>query len=418
MTNGTPNILNSRGDLQVSTYIVDAGKPINNVVVRISPPNNRQNILAELFTNLSGQTEVIDLPAPPLEYSLSPSGLQPYSQYDVSIFGEGFKPVFVSGVQILPDTLSYLNVSLFPDIQNGSLVDVIGIAPNTLYGDYPPKIPEDPVKPLPKTKGLVVLSDVVVPEFVIVHDGVPTDTSAPNYWVTFENYIKNVASCEIYSTWPESAIRANILAILSFTLNRVYSEWYQNKGFPFTITSSTAFDQKFVYGRNIYAGISNTVDQIFTSFITRPNIRQPLLTQYCDGSKTFCPGWLSQWGSKSLAEEGYGAIDILKYYYGSDIYLMTAQKVEGVPVSYPGIPLQIGSTGADVRAIQMQLNAISNNYPAIPKLKVDGIYGAKTMESVEIFQEIFALPVTGIIDSATWYKISYIYVAVTKIAQL
>jgi len=285
-------------------------------------------------------------------------------------------------------------------------------------GDFPPKIPEDEVKPLPESGGFVVLPEPVIPEFVIVHQGVPSDNSAQNVWVPFKDYIKNVASCEIYSTWPDASIRANVLAILSFTLNRVYTEWYRGKGYDFTITNSTAFDQAFTYGRNIFQEIATVVDEIFTTFITRPGIRQPLLTQYCDGSRVQCPNMMSQWGSKNRADEGYDAIGILRYYYGQDIFLMQAEKVSGVPMSYPGTALQTGSTGPSVRMIQEQLNAISNNYPAINKIRVDGVFGEQTRTAVETFQKIFNLPQTGIVDFGTWYQISNIYVAVTKIAEL
>ena len=198
----------------------------------------------------------------------------------------------------------------------------------------------------------------------------------------------------------------------------MYTEWYRGQGFDFTITNSTQFDQAFTYGRNIFDEISQTVDNIFTSYITRPGIRQPLFTQYCDGKRVSCPTWMSQWGSKALGDQGYLAMDILKQYYGQDVYLMQAQKVAGVPSSFPGIVLQNGSSGSHVRTVQEQLNRISDNYPAIPKVKVDGVYGQATVDAVEAFQRIFLLPVTGIVDFATWYKISHIYVAVTKIAEM
>lgn len=184
------------------------------------------------------------------------------------------------------------------------------------------------------------------------------------------------------------------------------------------LTYATAYDQAFSYGRNIYEEISTVVDEMFTTYITRPNIRQPLFTQYCDGSRVYCPNWLSQWGSKDLAEQGYTASQILRYYYGDDIYLTQAEQVKGVPVSFPGESLQIGSTGNAVRTIQSQLNTISYTYTAIPKLKVDGIYGEATEEAVREFQRIFSMPQTGIVDFATWYRISSIYVAIEKLAEL
>ena len=234
----------------------------------------------------------------------------------------------------------------------------------------------------------------------------------------YASYIANVASSEIYSTWDEAAITANVLAIMSFTLNRVYTEWYRSKGYDFTITSSTAYDHKFIYGRNIFNNISRIVDSVLTNYVTRPGIEQPLLTQYCDGRQVSCPNWMTQWGSQYLATQGYNATSILRYYYGADVYLATANRVSGIPASFPGYNISTGSRGADVRTIQRQLNAVSSHYPAIPKVSVDGIFGSATAASVRKFQEVFNLPVSGIVDSPTWYRLSQIYVAVTRIGEL
>ena len=229
--------------------------------------------------------------------------------------------------------------------------------------------------------------------------------------------IKNVASSELYATWPESTITANVLAIMSFTLNRVYTEWYRNKGYNFTITSSTAFDQKWISGRNVFRNISEIVDNIFTNFLSRPGISQPILTQYCDGQRVTCPEVMSQWGSKSLGDRGYSAIEILRYYYGDNIYINTATQVSGVPSSWPTYNLNIGASGNNVRIIQRQLNRIAQAYPQIPMVSVDGRYGENTANAVRNFQRIFDLPQSGIVDFPTWYKISEIYVAVSKIAE-
>lgn len=405
------------GRLQVMVSALDVGKPIDNAVVRITP-RNEENIIDEMMTNTSGQTPVTDLAAPPSEYSQAPGQPQPYSEYDIYISTEGYKPVKIDGAQILPDTTALQNIIMEPAVTTTPLPQNVPIPPHTLWGDFPPKIPEDPVKPLPEPSGFVVLPQPVVPEFVIVHEGVPSDPTARNLWVYFRDYIKNVASSEIYSTWPRESIKANILAILSFTMNRIYTEWYRGKGYNFTVTNSTAYDQSYVHGRNIYQEISVLVDDLFTNYITKPDIRQPLLTQYCDGVRTQCPNWMTQWGSKYLGDQGYDAISILRNFYGQNIFLMEAEKVSGVPVSFPGEALQMGSQGPAVRTIQEQLNAISNNYPAISKQRVDGVYGEQTRRAVETFQQIFNLPVTGIVDFATWYSISNIYVAVTRMAEL
>ena len=204
--------------------------------------------------------------------------------------------------------------------------------------------------------------------------------------------------------------------MISFTLNRVYTEWYRSKGFNFTITNSTAYDQAFNYGRNIYTQVSDVVDELFTTYISRPGLAQPLFTQYSDGKRIVREGWLSQWGSKYLADSGYTALQILKNYYGSDIILRQAPKVEGIPISFPGYVLEVGSSGEPVRTIQHQLNAISRNFPLIPKLIEDGVYGENTAASVSKFQEIFKMPITGKVDFATWYRISNVFTAVEKLS--
>jgi hypothetical protein len=209
-----------------------------------------------------------------------------------------------------------------------------------------------------------------------------------------------------------------VLAIMSFTLNRVYTEWYRNKGYDFTITSSTAYDHKWIYGRNVFESISVVVDDIFDSYLSRPDVKQPILTQYCDGKQVTCPGWMTQWGSCDLGERGYSAIEILRNFYGDDMYVNAAEQISGIPASWPGSDLTIGSSGQKVRQLQEQLDTISSIYTSIPRVSADGIYGAKTAQSVEVFQSVFGLPVTGVVDFATWYKISHIYVGITRIAEL
>ena len=294
-------------------------------------------------------------------------------------------------------------------------MESVVIPEHTLYGDYPPKIPEAEIKPIEET-GEIVLSRVVIPEYIVVHDGVPDDASAQNYYVKYRDYIKNVVSSEVYATWEENAIYANALAIMSFTLNRVYTEWYRGKGYPFTITSSTAYDQNWIYGRNIYSNIDRIIDSIFANYLSRPGVRQPIFTSYCDGRRVTCNG-LSQWGSQYLAGEGYTPIEILRYYYGNDMYINTAESISGVPSSYPGYALSIGSSGEKVRQLQNQLNRIAQNYPAIPIIAADGIYGPETAKAVRAFQKIFNLEQTGVTDYPTWYSISNIYVGVTRIAE-
>lgn len=404
------------GTLKISVISSIGLIPVENATVTVSYTGDPQSPLKVLTTDISGQTPTIELAAPPVELSLNPDAdQQPYSEYNISVTADGYEPVYVSGSEILANELSLQIIRMNPLAATDEDEKLVIIPAHTLWGEYPPKIPEDEIKPMAET-GEIVLSRVVIPEYVIVHDGVPGDPTAPNYWVRYRDYIKNVASCEIYSTWPESAIYANVLAIQSFTLNRVYTEWYRNQGYNFTITSSTAYDQKWIYGRNIYENIDYLVDTIFANYLSRPGVRQPIFTSYCDGNRVTCNG-LSQWGSKYLGDQGYSAIEIIRYYYGNDMYINTAEIVSGVPSSWPGYDLNIGASGDKVRQLQNQLNRIARNYPAIPTVSADGIYGPRTAEAVRTFQGIFNLPPTGVTDYPTWYEISEIYVGVSRIAE-
>lgn len=404
-----------RGKLQIMVTSSVGFLPIQNATVTISYKGVPNNTIEELNTDSSGQTATIELPSPPVEYSMEPEQLeQPYSEYNIKVEANGYEPVEVSGTEILPDVTALQGISMNPLETAQREDEVIVIPDHTLYGEYPPKIEEDEIKPI--EEGEIVLSRVVIPEYIVVHDGVPDDSTARNYYVRYRDYIKNVASSEIYATWPENTIYANVLAIMSFTLNRVYTEWYRNKGYNFTITSSTAYDQKWIYGRNIYSNISLIVDTIFANYLSRPGVRQPIFTSYCDGQRVTCSG-LSQWGSKYLGDRGYTPIEIIRYYYGNDMYINSAVSVSGVPSSWPGYNLNIGASGDNVRTIQRQLNRIAQNYPAIPTVTVDGIYGQRTAEAVRTFQRIFNLPQSGIVDFPTWYSISNIYVAVSRIAE-
>ena len=407
-----------KGRLQINITSDITSYPIANATISISYTGVPDSQLEQIHKDSSGQTETIELAAPPLDYSLnSQNEEQPYSEYTLDISAPGFEPISIAGTEILPTVTAIQNVTLKPMDTPTPSEQVFVIPAHTLYGTYPAKIPEEEIKPTNET-GEIVLSRVVVPEYIVVHDGSPRDSTARNYYVKYKDYIKNVASSEIYATWPADTIRANVLAIMSFTLNRVYTEWYRNKGYDFTITSSTAFDHKWIPERNIYDTISLIVDELFADYLSRPNVRQPILTQYCDGRQVQCPDWMTQWGSMSLGEQGYSAIEILRYYYGDDIYINTAEAISGIPSSWPGYTLEIGSSGNKVRQMQEQLNVIAGAYPAIPKITADGIYGPATAEAVRVFQSVFGLPQTGTVDYRTWFKISEIYVGVSRIAEL
>ena len=404
------------GFLQVSVVAGDTMKPLQDARVSISYSGEPETDIEQLVTDSDGQTDAVELAAPPVEYSMEPGDVQPYAEYSVTVTASGYESFNVSGISLFADTTALQGIRLVPRNVT-TLAGNIVIPANTLWGNFPPKIAEAETKPVGQP-GEIVLSRVVVPEYIIVQDGVPTDSTARNYYERFTDYIKNVASSEIYSTWPDATLRANILAIISFTLNRVYTEWYRNRGYDFTITSSTAFDHKWVYGRNIFENISQIVDEIFTNYLSRPNVKQPILTQYCDGRRVSCPNWLSQWGSKALGDQGYSEIQILRNYYGDDMYINTAEEISGIPASWPGSNLDIGSSGSKVRQIQEQLNLIGEFYSSIPVLIPDGIYGERTADAVRAFQKIFRLPQTGIVDYPTWYKISDMYVRLSGIAEL
>lgn len=405
-----------QGQLQVDVTNAQNNFPISNATVTITSDDNPEAAPEQIQTNSSGQTENIFLQTPPAEYSQIPDSPRPYSEYTVRVTAEGFEPVEVTGTEILPGTIALQPIRMIPLSNISNLQDNILIPDHTLYGDYPPKIPEDELKTTGQS-GEIVLSRVVVPETIVVHDGAPSNTSARNYYVSYRDYIKNVASSEIYATWPESSLVANILAIMSFTMNRVYTEWYRNQGYDFTITSSTAYDQKWIYGRNIFEEISVLVDDLFNQYLSRPDVKQPLLTQYCDGKRVTCPDWLSQWGSKSLGDQGYSPIQILRNYYGSNIYINSAEQISGIPSSWPGYNLTIGSSGNKVRQLQEQLSTIAEVYSAIPMVVPDGIFGEQTQQAVEEFQSIFGMRPTGDVDFPTWYRISQIYVGIARLAE-
>ena len=412
----TVNVVDSTNNFP----IVDATV---NVYSMATEDQASRTIFQNLKTDISGQIVGLNLEAPDLIYSQQPSEVRPYSQYIVEVIKDGYETTLINGTQILATVIAEQGIRMQPLQRSRRLYSrqneiIIDIGPHTLWGNYPPKIPESDLKPIPPPTGFVVLDNPVVPELV-VHDGMPEDKNAPNYWIYFKDYIKNVASSEIYSTWTRETILANVVAIISFTLNRVFTEWYRSKGYTFTITSTTAYDHKYIHERNVFDTISVAVDEIFNTFIKRPpTARQPLLAQYCDGVKTQCPGQMTQWGSKDLGDQGLSYEEIIRSFYGNNVVFEKAPIVSGVPVSFPGEVLQIGSTGKDVRTIQSQLNAISNGYPAIPKIKEDGIYNDATANSVKEFQRIFGLPQSGVVDFKTWYEISRVYVAVTKIASL
>lgn len=412
----TPADAIDKGKMRINVYDKQQGTPLADARISLAYTGNPERIINEITTDSEGAVNLDDLPTPPVEYSMEPGENQPFSEYTIDVNADGYEEINISGIDVFSGETSIQNVYLNEDNREIPENNIV-IPVNTLYGSYPAKIPETEIKPV-RQSGEIVLSRVVIPETIVVHDGVPTDSTALDYYVRYKDYIKNVASSEIYSTWPRQTLEANILAIMSFTLNRVYTEWYRNQNYNFTITSSTAFDHKWVNGRNIFESISQVVDEIFDNYLSRPNVKQPILTQYCDGKKSSCPDWMTQWGSKYLGDQGYSSIDILRYYYGDNMYINTAEQIQGIPSSWPGADLDIGSSGQKVRQLQEQLNLIGDYYTAIPALTVDGIYGESTAEAVRQFQRINNMPQTGVVDFPTWYRISDRYVRLSGIAEL
>lgn len=412
----TPADAIDKGKMRINVYDKQQGTPLADARISLAYIGNPERIINEITTDSEGAVNLDDLLTPPVEYSMEPGENQPFSEYTIEVNADGYEEINISGIDVFSGETSIQNVYLNEDNREIPENNIV-IPVNTLYGSYPAKIPETEIKPV-RQSGEIVLSRVVIPETIVVHDGVPTDSTALDYYVRYKDYIKNVASSEIYSTWPRQTLEANILAIMSFTLNRVYTEWYRNQNYNFTITSSTAFDHKWVNGRNIFESISQVVDEIFDNYLSRPNVKQPILTQYCDGKKSSCPDWMTQWGSKYLGDQGYSSIDILRYYYGDNMYINTAEQIQGIPSSWPGADLDIGSSGQKVRQLQEQLNLIGDYYTAIPALMVDGIYGERTAEAVRQFQRINNMPQTGVVDFPTWYRISDRYVRLSGIAEL
>jgi LysM repeat protein len=398
-------------NLVVFVYDNTIANPIPDANVRITSPDGT---IKTAVTDANGKTVPIALQTPDRTLSLTPDPpSSPFDLYTVEVSKPGYKTATVRNVRMYGGEGAQQDVILSSSSVTSSVPTNI-ILDSERIDIQPQKIPESDIKSTPR-----VLTNVVVPEYVVVHDGDKYNYSAPNYTVPFVDYIKNVASNEIYSTWDEDALKANILAIISITLSRVYTEWYPSNGYNYTITSSTQYDQKWKYGSTIYDSISRVVDEIFDQYIQKNSYNQPYFSQYNNGRILNNPGWLSQWGSQELAQQGYSYLDILRYYYGNDIYIKTADKANGLPYSYPDSPLGNGDCSAYVQTIQNQINTIRSSYPGIPKIsKPNGLYGQETEEAVRVFQEVFGLPVTGITDRATWYKISLVYIAIAGLLKM
>ena len=400
----------AQGTLFVTVRSADSAFPVPTAEVRVFSPDG--TFLGEdRVTSENGSvSRDFTLDAPERVLTLSPRAETPYATYDVRITAEGFYSFFIRGVQIFAEERSELPVEMFPRGQSLDEVIEYDIGPHALR--QTPELRKE----FSEDETARVLSEVYIPQRITVHLGAPS-ASASNVSVPFADYIKNVASSEVYPTWPESSLRANILCQISLALNRVFTEWYPSRGYNFNITNSTSYDQYFVYGRNIYDSVSRIVDEIFNEYIRRPGRIDPYFAEYCNGSSVTCAG-LSQWGTVSLAQDGLSPLEILQFYYGN-VEVVETNVIRAIESSYPGSPLSRGSSGQAVKTIQQQLNRIRVNYPAIPAITtIDGIFGTETRNAVVAFQRIFNLTADGVVGKSTWYRISYIYVAVKKLAEL
>ncbi|MCM1536764.1 MAG: LysM peptidoglycan-binding domain-containing protein [Clostridium sp.] len=399
------------GYLIIQARTAQDALPISGVQIWIM--DGQEKNVRYLTTDESGETERIALETLDRSLSLDPdfSGT-PFIAYDVLAFANGFDSVHIVGIPILDGETAIQPIEFVPmqSMQRAPAVTEIQIGPPAVSIAGSRNQEGDSAEPR-------VLRQVVIPNPITVHLGSP-GVAASNVQVSFPDYVKNVASSEIYSTWPDASLRANIYAIITFALNRIYTEWYRSRGYSFDITNNTAYDQNFIYGRNIYESISRIVDEIFNEFVRRQGQNAPYFTSFCNGTTSTCAG-LSQWGTVTLANQGLTPLQILRSYYPEDVEIAETNIITGIVSSYPGTALRTGSTGLDVQTIQTYLGRIRRNYPAIPAITDEtGVFGESTRAAVAKFQSIFSLSSDGVVGKATWNKLSYLYASVTKLAEL
>lgn len=406
------------GKLEFSLFLGEEAYPATDAEIIIVNTDTSKIVNDKILkVDKNGKSKAISLYTYDKYLSEEPDAeVQPYKTYDAIIISNNFQTKYIRSIPIFEGVTSIQKVQMRPKSRGVMGIDVIDIPPNALINN---EIAEKNDIELEENIGKTpkILKEVVIPEYITVHLGSPS-SYAQNVTVRFTDYIKNVASSEIYPTWPKQALASNIYAEISFTLNRIYTEWYRSRGYDFDITNSTAYDHYFVNGRNIFDTINDVVDEIFNEYISRKEFKEPLLAQYCNGTTVTCDG-LSQWGTVTYADQGYSAFEILTKYYGNNIEIRSADYVEGAIESYPGKALRLGDKGEDVKIIQTQLNRIRKNYPAIPQIKdVNGEFNEVTKNAVKEFQKIFNLTPDGIVGKQTWYQLSQIYVGVKKLAEL
>ena len=401
------------GSLLVQTFAARQSAPIPGVQITVTGEGHDP---ITFFTDDNGIAERLCLPAPDKELSLEEYNTeQPYSVWDVTAEKSGYQTVIMKGVQVFACETALALIEMLPQQRLGApqpLPETFTIPAHSLYNPVSPSS----TAPVEECAQPRVLNTPIVPKTITVHLGTPK-SSAQNVTVSFQSYIANVASSEVYPTWPEQALRANIHAQISLALNRIFTEWYPSKGYTFNITNSTSYDQYYVHGRNIFSIMETLTDDIFNTYVRRIGTIDPYYTEYCDGKTVTCKG-MKQWGTVDRANEGKNALQILKYYYGNNIEIVRTNNIQGIPESYPGTPLRKGDSGPDVRTIQRQLTRIAKDYLSFGNPGTDGVFGTATENSVKAFQKQFNLTQDGVVGRSTWYKISYIYVSVKDLAEL
>ena len=399
------------GILRIQAFAARQSAPVEGVVVTVSG----NGFTHTCTTDAEGNAADITLTTPACALSLDETNTttRPYALCDLTAARPGYRTVRIQGVQVFPGQVTLARPEMIPDTEETRDIpsEPIVIPTHALFAGSGGSGPSPTANCEPR-----VLSRVVIPKNITVHLGRPA-ASARNVTVSFRDYIANVASSEVYPTWPEQALRANIHCQISLALNRIYTEWYPSKGYSFNITNSTSYDQYYVHGRTVFQVMVKLTDDIFNTYIRKTGTVNPYYAEYCDGKSVTCPG-LKQWGTVTLANQGRSALSILKYYYGQNIEIVRTNNIQSIPQSYPGSPLQQGDRGSAVFTLQRQLNRIAKDYPFLGKLTVDGIFGARMADTVKRFQKQFNLTADGVVGRQTWYKISYIYVSVKDLAEL
>lgn len=410
------------GNLIVYTSIAEQAAPLPGVRLTVSDESGA--VLSRMTTDASGASQPLDLPAPDASYSLDENNrtVRPYSVYRLTAEADGWQPRILDGVQIFADQQTVARLEFLPveTTGNPTLADTRAKEQNGEITTIPPHVlfaGGGGSGPTPEENlNARVLTEVVIPKKITVHLGKPS-ANVSNVTVGFQEYIANVASSEVYPTWPEEALRANILAQISLALNRIWTEWYPSRGYSFNITGSPGYDQAYVAGRTVFAVMERLTAELFNTYVRRSGDQEPYFTEYCDGKLVTCPG-MKQWGTVDRANEGKNALQILRYYYGDRVQLVTTNNIASIPSSWPGVTLKRGSTGTSVSILQRQLSRIAKDYPAFGKPEVTGTFDATTESCVKKFQKQFSLTADGLVGKSTWYKISYIYVSVKDLAEL